>query len=56
VNELASYENHYNAMLNGCMIAVESQFFENNLVLEFNRVVDVLENKKVANYVRQVMT
>ena len=56
VNDLASYENHYNAKLNGCMIAVESKFFGNKIVLEFNSVVDVLENKKVANYVRQVIT
>ncbi|MGJ7915452.1 hypothetical protein ACI48D_08245 [Massilia sp. LXY-6] len=56
VNDLASYENHYNAKLNRCLIAVESKFFGNNLVIEFSSIMNVLENKKVANYVRQVIT
>ncbi len=53
VNDLASYENHYNVKSNQCLIAVESKFISGKLVLEFNSIVNVLENKKVANYVQQ---
>jgi hypothetical protein len=54
VNDLASYENHYNVKLNMCMIAVESKFIASKVVIEFISVVNVLENKQLGNYVRQV--
>lgn len=53
VNDLASYENHYNVKLNQCMIAVESKFISGKLIIEFNSILNVLENKKVGNYVTQ---
>lgn len=53
VNDLASYQNHYNEKLNKCMIEVESKFFGKGVVISFDRIVNAFENRQVATFINQ---
>ena len=53
VNDLASYENHYNVKLDKCVIAVKNTVFDKDVAIGFKHIVNVFENSPVGTYVNQ---
>jgi adenine-specific DNA methylase len=50
-NDLASYRNHYNSMLNKCFIDTESTTTAGQSVLTLRNHFDVLEGKDYGTYI-----